>query len=73
MLSECFHKIMAPIAQGHYRIKASFNCETFPTCISNVIFYGYVLNAIQKKFLFVLSHHLGVYQRIDVYTVQKDW
>lgn len=72
----CFHKIMLAMAQGSYLIKAVLNCETFPTWISNIIFYGYVLSARHKKILFVLSfwvsHHLGVYERIDVYTVQKD-
>lgn len=63
-------------AQGSCLIKAVLNCETFPTWISNIIFYGYVLNASHKKnavcSLFWVSHHLSVYERIDVYTVQKD-
>lgn len=69
---------MLAMAQGSYLIKAVLNCETFPTWISNIIFYGCVLSASHKKkknpvcSLFWVSHHLGVYERIDVYTVQKD-
>lgn len=62
------------MAQSSYLIKAILNCETFPT--SNIIFYGYVVSASHKKnpvcSLFWVTHHLGVYERIDVYTVQKD-
>ena len=65
---------MPTIAEGYYWIRASLNCETFPTCISNVICYGYVLSTRHKKkySLFWVTHHLGVYERIDIYTVQRD-